>query len=314
MPDRRRSRTLLAVLLLVALVLLTVDYRQGDEGSVAVLQRGALAVFGPVQEGFATVVRPVGDLLRSVGELGGLREQNRQLQADIERLRREQLSLADLRRQNEELRVLLGMRQRLDFDETTAAQVIARPPGSFEWTVLLDAGADQGLREGQPVINADGLVGKVTEVTSSNARVQLLSSPSASYVVRVAETGEDGLLRGRGTDPFQLEIIDPQVTVQPGAKVVTRAFQGTAIPDGIPVGVVQEPSAPQPRGTRFLSVRPYVDFNQLNFVAVVLDPPVQPAALDGDERVRDGPRPPRAAVPVPAEPGRDAERPEVSAP
>lgn len=303
MSDRRRNRTVLAMLALVSLVLLTVDYRQKDDSWITVLQRGALTAFGPVQEGFGTVVRPLGELVRSVGELGSLRAQNRQLQADLERLREEQLSLADLRRQNEQLRELLGMRRELRFRETTGAQVIAQPPGSFAWTVLVNAGADQGLRAGQAVINAEGLVGRVTEVTATNARVQLLSSPTSSYVVRVAETGEDGLLRGRGADPFQLEIIDPEVTVQPGAVVVTRAFQGTAIPDGIPVGVVERPAAPRPRGTRFLSVRPYVDFNRLNFVAVVLDAPVQPSAPDDADEDDAGPtEPPRATVPVPAEP------------
>src|SRR5690606_19925542 len=73
MSDRRRSRTVLAVLVLVSLLLLTLDYRQGDGGAVAILQRGALAVFAPVQEGLASVVRPIGGFFSSIGELGSLR-------------------------------------------------------------------------------------------------------------------------------------------------------------------------------------------------------------------------------------------------
>ena len=282
MPEpRRRSRTLLSVLVLVSLILITVDYRQGGDGPVAVIQRGALTVFGPVAEGFGTVVRPIGNFFGAIGELGSLREDKAALEADIARLREQQLATADLQREIQQLQAQLGMRDRFGFT-TTGARVIAQPPSSIERSVLLDVGADNGLLPGMAVFNEFGLVGKLTEVTSSNARVELLTSPTANYTVRIADTGEAGFLTGSGADPFQLQIMDPEAEIPADAQIVTQAFTGTSIPDGIPVGVVAPRSGP---ATRFLSVRPYVDFTRLTTVQVVLDAPKQPAELPEGEQV-----------------------------
>lgn len=300
MPDRRRSPTILAVLVLVSLVLLTVDYRQGDGGAVDALQRGATAVFGPVQEGFAVAVRPIGSFLGSIAELGRLRDENAALSAELEELRRGagRLSVAELERQNRELREQLAMRERLGLT-TTGAHVIAQPPGAFEWSVLIDAGADAGLRQGMAVLNEAGLVGKVIQVTRSNARVQLMSSPQAGFIVKIADTGDTAFLSGRGSRPLQLEMTDAEAEVESGAQVVTHAFGGSSIPDGIPVGEVVAHPQTDRAGGAILSVQPYVDFSGLGFVQVALDAPQHPTDLDPDEIIEDDnlPRPP----PVPQE-------------
>lgn len=289
---------MLAVLVLVSLVLLTVDYRQDGDGAVAALQRGVLAVFGPVQEGFAAAVRPVGSFFGSIGDLGRLREENVALSDELERLREQRVSIAELERQNSELRAQLAMRDELGFT-TTGSQVIAQSPGVFEWSVLIDAGADNGLRQGMAVINDKGLVGKVVQVTPSNARVQLVSSPQAGYVVKIAETGEEGFLSGRGTRPYQLDMADAEAEVEPGVEVVTHAFEGSSIPQGIPVGEVEEHPQTEEAGGAVLSVRPYVDFSRLGVVQVVLDAPEQPTDLDPDELIEDEDRP-RPPLPPPA--------------
>ncbi|HVL99702.1 MAG TPA: rod shape-determining protein MreC [Egibacteraceae bacterium] len=303
MPDRRRNPTMLAVLVLVSLVLLTVDYRQGDGGAVAAVQRGAMAVFGPVQEGFAGVVRPVGSFFASVADLRRLRDENAAQAEELKRLREARLSEADLERQNRELRAQLAMRDRLGFT-TTGAQVIAEAPGAFEWTVLIDSGADSGLRQGMAVLNEDGLVGKVVAVTRSHARVQLVSSPQAGYVVKIADSGAEGFLSGRGSRPYQLDMANAEMEVEPGAEVVTYAFRGSSIPDGIPVGVVEEHPQTREAGGAVVSVRPHVNFARLGFVQIVLDAPVHPDDLDPEELVEGGdpprppPMPPRHAPPA----------------
>ena len=269
------------MLVLVSLILITVDYRQGDSGPVAAVQRGALTVFGPVAEGFATVARPVGDFFGAIGDLGSLRDQNAALKEDIRALQEDQVSTADLERENAELRAQLQMRERLDFT-TTTARVFAQSPTSVDHSFLIEAGANNGLLPKMAVINELGLVGKLTEVTANHARVELLTSPTAQYAVRIAATGEVGYLTGSGASPFQLEIPDGEAEIEAGAEIVTQAFTGSSIPDGIPVGVVAPGADP---ASRFRDVRPYVDFTQLTLVQVVLDAPTQPTELPEEERV-----------------------------
>ena len=284
MPDRRRSRTLFAVLTLVALALITLDYRQGDDGVLSAAQRGAVIAFTPVQEGFSQVVRPVGSFFSAIGQLGSLRRENAALEAELAELNEQMPSVANLERENEELRELLAMRDRLEAT-TTAARVIGQPPGEQGNTVIIDAGDDQGVEVGMPVLAARGLVGKVVEATASHARVELLTSPTAHYAVRIAESGQTGLLRGQGADPFQLELLDPEAEATEGAEVVTRTFQASTIPDGLPVGEVAARTDDGGPSPRFYQVRPYVDFRGLSFVQVVLDAPEAPERLDPDDLV-----------------------------
>src|SRR4029450_8917573 len=92
-----------------ATVLITIPFRQPDGGPVDRLQRLAIAVFGPLQRGASAVVRPVGDLAGGVAELGGLRQDNRRLEAEVARLRAQERTYADLLGENRRLRGALGM-------------------------------------------------------------------------------------------------------------------------------------------------------------------------------------------------------------
>ena len=298
MPDHGRSRTWLAVLALVSLVILTVDFREGQDGPLATLQRGALTVFAPIQEGFAAVVRPVGAFFSAIGQVGDLRRDNAALEAEVQRLREELPAADDLLRENAELRSLLAMRERLGL-ETVAAEVIGQPPGQVSFSVIVAAGGDHGLAPGMAVLNADGLVGKLTEVTPSHARVELLSSPDARYAVRTAPSGQTGLMQGNGSRPFRLEMRDPDARVAAGDQVVTRSFEGSTVPGGIPVGVVSGQT--EQENPRYRGVRPYVDFSRLSLVQVVTSAPVQPSELPSDELVDppDRPRPRMSPAPRP---------------
>lgn len=286
--DPRRRRSLLAVLVLVCLLLITLDFRQGDEGLLAGLQRQAMAAFSPVQHAVSRVVRPVGELAADVVQLTQLRAENRRLREELDALRARQVSLADLERENDELRRLVGMAERYAF-ATSAARVIAQPPGAFRWSVLIDVGLEQGVVEGMAVVDAEGLAGRVVAASSDYARVQLAVSPNARYSVRIAETGQQGLLSGRGSRPMELRILeDPDTPVPAGAEIVTRAFQGTSIPDGIPVGTVQDTGAASTGRTQLLPVTPRVDWRRLDLVLVVLDAPAIPEQDELDLAPEDG--------------------------
>jgi rod shape-determining protein MreC len=281
--ERRRRRTLLGVLVLVSLLLITLDFRQGDDGPLGRAQQVAMAAFSPLQDGVGAVVRPIGGFFGSIGQLGRLREENAQLEAELDALRSRAVAIADLERENEALREALNMSSRLELT-TSAARVIGQPPGAFRWSVLIDIGSDNGVQRNMAVVNADGFVGKVTDVTATHARVQLAASPNAGYAVRIAESGQQGLISGRGSRPLEMFIIDdPEAVVPEGSEVVTRAFQGGSIPDGIPLGVVERRGAEGTERAQFLDVRPHVDFGRLDIVLVVLDAPVMPVDLEPEE-------------------------------
>jgi rod shape-determining protein MreC len=290
-----RSRSTLAILVLASLGLMTLSYRQGPGGPLARVERGATTILAPVQEGFAALVRPIGGLLGSIGQLGRLRAENQRLHADLQQLDQWRRSLMEIERENERLRGLLDLPERFQL-VTIAAQMIAPPPGALEWRVLIDVGAAKDVETGMAVVNAQGLVGRVVEVTAKYSWVELAASPSAGYAVRIAQNGEIGALTGRGPEPYQMEVYDTEAELPKNAEIVTQSYRGSRIPDGIPVGRVSSPPGALAQGTRFVEVRPYVDFTALNTVLVVLNAPSRPEELRPEEIVTD-PDPPRPPPP-----------------
>lgn len=272
MYNRRRARILLAVLVLAALVLVTVDFRSDGsrgEGPLGALRGGASTVFGPIQDGLATIVRPIGGSIGNVTGLFSARAENAQLRAQLERLQDRRRSYDDVVRENEELRQLLAIQEAIAF-ETAAAQVIASGPSNFEWTVTLDIGSSDGVARDMPVINGDGLVGRVIQTTADSSRVLLAVDPSFQAAAKHAQTGEEGTLQGNGGDPMIFRPLDPESEVEVGDEIVTSLYSNGVFPSGIPIGTVARADEASGLLTRAIRVRPWVDFTRLQSVLVVL--------------------------------------------
>jgi rod shape-determining protein MreC len=271
--QRRRARLLLVLLVLSALVLVTVDFRSGEEGSLHRLRGIATTVFQPIQDGLATVVRPVGDAAGGVGDLFRTRSENARLREQVETLRERRRSTTDLERENEELRGLLAMRDHGQL-ETIAARTVALGPSNFEWTITIDVGAEDGVERDMPVINGDGLVGRIIQVTPHASRVLLTIDPNFGAAARVARHGETGYVDGRGGEPMIFRPLDPEIDVEVGDEIVTSTYQGGIFPGGIRIGTVSVVDDADSRLAREVQVQPFVDFTRLHHVLVVVNAPV----------------------------------------
>jgi rod shape-determining protein MreC len=275
--QRRRARLVLILLIISALVLVTVDFRASEEDGEGPLDRlrGVVTtVFRPVQDGLTTLVRPLGDAASSVTDVFALRSENDRLRAQVETLRERHRSVDDLERENTELRELLAIGDRAEL-ETVTARTVALGPSYFEWTVTIDVGTDEGVRRGMPVINGDGLVGRVFQTTPSASRVLLAIDPNFFAAARVVEHGEVGNLNGRGGDPMLFNPLDPEAPIEVGDELVTSSYDGGAFPGGIPIGLVADVGDTGTRLTQEVQIRPFVNFTRLDHVLVVVQEPVE---------------------------------------
>lgn len=294
----RRTRLLVFALLLASLVTITVDARGGDRGPLAVIGRGIGAVMGPLQEGVATVFRPIGSFVTNVFRAGALAEQNAALQEEIARLRTDLQENAALRLENEELRETLELAQRHGF-EVEAAVVIGESPGNFEWAVDIDKGSVDGIAVDMPVVSSEGLVGRVVQVYPFTSKVMLIIDPDSTVSARLSLTGERGALVGQRDEPLRFDLVSPETEVQPNEIVETSAYQLDEglegfFPSGIGIGVVERVEPDQAGITLQVEVRPNVDFSSLDIVAVVIgESPVTSGNVDG------GPTPTLDASPTP---------------
>src|SRR6266581_2383394 len=160
MHDTRRTRLVLSILLVVALALITLDYRDESAAPLRGLRQFGGSVFGSTERGFAAVAQPVARFFGGSLPGGGQSSQVAALEAQVTRLRA-QLSREQLNRsQYAQLRRLLQVAGRGGY-RIVAADVIAVGQGYAE-SVTLDAGRDDGIRTQETVLNGAGLVGSVT--------------------------------------------------------------------------------------------------------------------------------------------------------
>src|SRR6266542_2364323 len=156
MRDTRRTRLVLSVLLVAALALITLDYRDGSAAPLRGLRQFGGSVFGSTERGFAAAAHPVVRFFGGSAAIGGPSPQVAALETEVTRLRAE-LSRARLSRaQYAQLRRLLQVAGRGGY-RIVAADVIAVGQGYTE-SVTLDAGSQDGIRPQETVLTGAGLL------------------------------------------------------------------------------------------------------------------------------------------------------------
>lgn len=260
-----RARYRLALLVLTALTLLTLDFR--SFGPLGTAQSGVRDLIAPVRSGVLTVVRPVGDAFHGVFDYGDLEAENRALRAELEEIRGAQLqgeaAIEELARMKADLAIpdLGGI-------PTAVARVTTGPAGNFEDHVVeIDKGSSSGLREGMAVLTSAGLVGKLVQVDGSRSVVQLVTD--TDFAAGVLIGGELALARGTGSDD-ELRAAEGLSRANPAAEgdpVQTTGGTST-FPAGIPVGRVSDKH--EDTGTPVITIDLAADVTNLDYVTVLL--------------------------------------------
>lgn len=235
------------------------------------VREGAATVLRPLEGVASTVSRPVRNAWRGITDYDDVVSENAELNEQLTELQAADVLDADQARR---LEALLAMED-LEWTggiETTTARVTFGPRSNFSSAVQIDNGADHDIEVGMPVVSGDGLVGRISQVTSDTATVELVTASDLQVGVRLADTGDLGTSRGQGRDaPLVIDsALDPETEVPEGAGLVTSGVARSLYPSAIPVGRVIE-TREGPGGLSLeLVAEPLVDVNRLAYVKVLL--------------------------------------------
>ncbi|HJW75818.1 MAG TPA: rod shape-determining protein MreC [Thermoleophilia bacterium] len=269
-----RRRLLAAVLLLLSIGLLTLYFREADSGAVERAQEQGLRVLAPLQTGTARAVQPLRDSWNWVADLFQAKAENARLKTEVDALRAGVANAQATQAENDQLRALVGMRQHMSSVypkgvRFVAARVIARSTMTWYSTVTIDAGSGEGVKVHDAAVNGQGLVGRVTSVTTGAAEVTLITDQSSFVDAMVLPERAQGLLAGSVTGDLTLQYVDKSAKVEPGQFVVTSGMRGSIFIPGIPIGTVESVAQQEVELYQNVSVRPFVDFHTLDLVMVV---------------------------------------------
>lgn len=273
MRDSRRTRLVLALLLLAAFVLITLDFRGGASKLGALRDAGA-AVFGPIEDAAGAAARPVGDTIQRVFGGGDQQKQVKELRRRNAKLQAQLRSAKLSGTRSEELDQLLDLAGRGRYRIVPAKTVAMRSGLGFEHTATIDVGRRDGVRKNMTVVSGAGLVGRVVHAGATTSTVLLAMDGGSHVGVRMEDSHEIGVLTGEGLGQMRLKLLDSDTPLRRGDRLVTFGSQGGEpyVP-GVPIGAVTSVKKDPGSLTLKATVRPFVDFSALDLVGVVVKPP-----------------------------------------
>src|SRR6202142_3940977 len=265
--SRYRNVTILVVVLFAQVVGRAVQVRPSTQDeSTRLIRVWAVGAVTPFEKGIVWFQSGVSGVWHNYFYLRGVRQENRDLKQEIERLRIEQVRLNQDAEQARRLQALLGFREQF-ISKTLAAQVIGSSGSEQSRSIYIDKGSRDGIKPDMAVITADGVVGKVLRTFRSTSQVLLVNDQTSGVGTILEKSRLQGVLRGTPLGEVVLEKVMSDEAVQPGERVLTSGGD-QIFPKGLPVGIVTKVS---PGAELFLNIRvkPSADLSRLEEVLVI---------------------------------------------
>jgi rod shape-determining protein MreC len=244
------------------------------------LQRVTARSLDPVRQSISGIGEGVAGIFGVIGEIDRLRTENDDLRRRLASAEQRIADLAEAASENTQLRELLHLTESLDMD-LLPVRIISRDPSNFTYEIGIDAGTDDGLRTGMPVVGsaegAGALAGTVVEVGTDSATVRLVTDPRSSVVAVDQASRALGLVQGQLGGQLVLVQVNITDELVVGDTVVTAGLElaegsvRSSYPRGLLIGLLHavEPDANALTQTGF--VRPAMDLDRLDRLLVVLD-------------------------------------------
>jgi len=266
--SRYRNVTILVAILFVQVLGLAVQVkrRSSADESTRVIRLWTVSAVTPLEKALVWCQNGLGGIWSNYVYLRGVRQENRELKFEIERLRLEQVRLSDDAQQARRLQALLSFKETY-IAKTVAAQVIGSSGSEQSRSIYIDKGTSAGVDKDMAVITADGLVGRVLRAFGSSAQVLLINDQSSGVGVILDKSRLQGVIKGTASGEVVVEKVMTDEQVTPGERIVTSGGD-QIFPKGITVGTVMKVT---PGADLFLNIRvkPSANLSRLEEVLVI---------------------------------------------
>ena len=275
LPRRRSgSRFTLAILLLSSVTLISLDARGYEP--LTNLRKAATAVIQPFRNLASTIFDPIGDAWESLSQGDSLEKENALLRDQLGELLEYRVTTEGAVEELAALRTQLEL-ENLGGQKTVVAEVTAQSVSNFDPYILeIGKGTQSGIRDGMAVISVGGLIGRIEDPGLRSARVRLVTDPNVNIGVLVVGTNQVGILNGNGVGQPLLvsDGIPVSADVEKGSILVTSGSERSPYPGGFAVGTILEVLVDEINLEKELIVAPTGQFENLEFVTVVLYQPL----------------------------------------
>ncbi|HIU64804.1 MAG TPA: rod shape-determining protein MreC [Candidatus Avacidaminococcus intestinavium] len=283
--SKKSVLAVISVIIVCLLAFLAVD----GKARFPLLDRVLTTAIAPVNEKIVGLSSGANSIRTFFAAITTMQEENNKLKQDIEELRSANLKMAEIWAENQRLTNLLQYKNTAAHLNLLTAKVIGRDFGDAKDTLLINAGANAGLKENMAVINSAGLVGIIDETSPSVSRVLLITSPRCKVggIVLRAQSRVSGVLSGvtSGEHILSMGNMSRDADIQSGDVIMTSGLGGNH-PGGLVIGTVESVAMNIGGLLKQARITPIVDFTRLEEVMVItaytnLTPPVANSATGG---------------------------------
>lgn len=284
---RYRNLVILVGVLFLQVLGLAMQVKRGstETQDTRLIRVWVIGAVTPFERGLVWIQDGSHNIWHNYFYLRGVRAENRDLKAQIEQMRLEQVRLREDAAQARRLQTLLAFKEQY-IAKTVAAQVIGSSGSDLSRIVYIDKGEDDGLKRDMAVITADGVVGKVLAVFKKPAvsQVLLINDQSSGVGAILEKSRLQGVLRGTASGEIALERVMSDEQVTAGETLMTSGGD-QIFPKGLPIGTITKVSNGK---DLFLSirVRPAADLSKLEEVLVLVEKQERQATAEDKVRVR----------------------------
>ena len=267
----------LMVTIIVVIVLFVVLIITAGDNNMSGTESIVGSLFAPIQNGLYSATDAIADFFSRIFSGADLRIENKELEARVAELEGQLQDYDDMKMENERLKQLLNFDTETDELEFVTAKVIGNAPGYWFNDFILNVGISDGVAVDMPVINGDGLIGRVLSVGAGYCRVITIVDSSSGVSAFVERTRDNGTLMGSVSTGDEdealltMSYLPPDADLIPGDTVVTNGLAGV-YPKGIIVGNIVEVSQSSDGMRNEAIVKPRVDFYHLEEVMIITSP------------------------------------------
>jgi len=268
---RYRNVTALLCLLMGQVIILATQVRRpvaATGESMSLMRLWVVEVFVPAEKAINSIGDGISNLWGNYIDLRHVRTQNEDLQAQLDRLRLEQVGLAEDAGQARRLQALLSFKEKF-ISQTVAAQVIGTSGSEHSHLLYIDKGSGDGIKPDMAVITPRGIVGKIVKVFPGTSQVLEINDSTAGAGVMLERSRLRGVLRGTASGIPEIMHVMADEKIEPGEPVVSSG--GDQIyPRGLPIGTVSSVGS-DPEGGPFMlvHVKPSADLDRVEEVLVI---------------------------------------------
>jgi rod shape-determining protein MreC len=227
-----------------------------------------ITIVAPLQKGLTQTIHFAEKLWTHYFYLVSIAKENEELKISLSKAIEKNNECVETELSNQRFRAFLNFQKTMTND-TIAAQVIGKDPSPWFKSIIIDKGFFDGVTKGLPVVIPEGAVGQIIEVTKHYSKVLLLTDRNSAIDSIAQRTRARGIVRGSSDGRFFFQYVLRKYEIREGDTVISSGLDGV-YPKGLRVGHVQSINQKNSSIFQEVVVIPFVDFEKLEEVIIVL--------------------------------------------